>query len=97
MVGRREKFLNSRRSTMAKTVDLGDSYLIVSALKVFLLFLCFPFFFLLRKKVGGGACLPACLGPCQTFMMEVFVKIVNSFMPLTIFGKKLHHRGLARS
>ena len=26
----------------------------VSGLKVFLAFLCFPFFFLLYKKVGGG-------------------------------------------
>ena len=32
--------------------DLGDSLLIVSALKPFLFFLCIPFFFLLCKKVG---------------------------------------------
>ena len=33
--------------------DLGDSFLIVSVLKPFLFSLCLPFFFLLRKNVGG--------------------------------------------
>ena len=53
MVGRQEKFSNSRCSRMAKTInfDLGDSPLnIVSALKTFLFCLCLPFFFLLHKK-----------------------------------------------
>ena len=36
--------------------DLSDSLLMVSALKVFLAFLCFSFFFLPRKKVGRVAC-----------------------------------------
>ena len=27
------------------------------------------------------------LGPCQIFMMELFLKMVNGFKPLTIFGK----------
>ena len=34
--------------------DLGDSLLIVSALKPFLICLCLRFFFLLRKKEGEG-------------------------------------------
>ena len=32
---------------------------------------------------------------CQTFMMELYVKIMNSFWPLTVFEKSLHHRSLA--
>ena len=55
MVGCQEKFSNSRCSRMAKTIifDLGDSILVVSALKPFLFCLCLPFFFLQRKKMGG--------------------------------------------
>ena len=32
------------------------------------------------------------LGTYQTSMIELFAKIINGFEPLTIFGKKFHHR-----
>ena len=37
------------------------------------------------------------LGRCQTFMMEFFVKTVNSFEALTILAKKLYHRCLTNN
>ena len=56
MVGRQEKILNSRilEGLKQSNFDLSNSLLMFSALKVFLAFLCFPFFFLLRFLLNLG-------------------------------------------
>ena len=67
MVGQQEKFLNSRRPIMAKTVKfwlLWQPFNNVWLWKSFFFFLCFPFFVLLPQKVeeegeGGGGVLLA--------------------------------------
>ena len=55
MVGRQEKFLNSRRCRMAITVTFWPWWQSFNNFyfQTLFFFLCFPFFFLLRKKKGG--------------------------------------------
>ena len=53
--------------------ELGDSLLIVSALKLLLFFLCFPFLFLLRKKVGGSSGPFRCRRLCMKNLVDDLV------------------------
>ena len=73
MVGWQEKFLNSRRSRMAKTVTFWRlvSLLIVPALKLSLFPLFSFFFFTMQKNVerereGGGGAWPTAPQCCQS-------------------------------
>ena len=78
MVSRQEKFLHSRSSRMAKTLTFRP-FLVVSALKLYLFFHCFPFFFLLRKKVIGQRPprRPCVAGPDFTPFSSVSIVILS--------------------
>ena len=89
MIGRPEKFFNSRRSRMAKTVTFWPWWQPFNSfcLKVVLFFLCFPFFYLLCKKVGKAwsARLPQYRRLCETL---VFISYMLSNVP-NVWIKKL--------
>ena len=102
MVGRQEKFLNSRRSRMAKIVTFWpwwqpfDSF----CFETLSFFSFFPYFlFATKKKVGegGGGTMSLPLVPpvspalysetCQTSEMDLFPKINNDSKSFPIFAK----------
>ena len=92
VVGRKEKFLHSRSSRMAKTLTLRP-FLVVSALKLLSFFLCFPFVFLLRKKVRGHGSLSAQVSPVLiSHLFLVFLSLILSKQmlagKLALSGKK---------
>ena len=69
LIGRQEKLLTSWRSRMAKTATFWPWWQSFNSfyLKTLSFFLCFPFFFLLRKTVAAGGhgplSLPGVAGP----------------------------------
>ena len=90
MVGQQEKFLNSRRPIMAKTVKfwlLWQPSHNVWLWKSFFFFLCFPFFVLLPQKVeegeGGGYLPPPT--PLVSLVLKCTVKhLCDMFQVMSI-------------
>ena len=81
--------------------DLGDSLLIVSALKPFLFFLCLPFFLFAMQKSGGAMAPwpPRCHWPCKTSRLLREVEFWPTFefqtdITLAIFWEKLQNHTL---
>lgn len=63
--------------------DIGDSLLIVSALKIFLFFLCFPFFSFATRK-SGGIVLHTVAGPAIVWNSNLGAFLYNGIILLVL-------------
>ena len=74
------RILDALQRLKQQYFDLGDSLLIDSVLKPFLFSLCLPFFFLLRKNVGGHGPPAPQVSPAlnHQFTSAIVVNLMNS-------------------